>query len=121
MTGTTRHSKLRGMNIFNLRFVAFAVLLLTFLSVSGAAHAGTTLPSSGSADACCFPAGNGEESPQPPCATPDCLCLFCLNLHLTRSADVSFLPLASACPVFHSPSYPLPAFVRPIDYPPEYS
>jgi len=109
------------MNIFNLRTVAFAVLLLTFLSVHGAAFAGATVRSPGSPDSCCFPAGNGEELPQSPGTTPDCPCLFCLNLHLSRAADISFLPLASACSVFHAPSYPLPAFVRSIDYPPEYS
>ncbi|MFH1020427.1 MAG: hypothetical protein V1782_07430 [Pseudomonadota bacterium] len=109
------------MNTINPRAVAFALLLLTFLSVSGAPFAGAALPSSGSTDSCCFPADNGEEVPQSPCTTPDCPCLFCLNLHVTCSADLSFLPPSSACPVLHPPSYPLAAFVRPIDYPPECS
>ena len=121
LTGGCRHSKLRSMNALNLKIVALAVLLLTFLSVSGATFAGAASPSPGAADSCCFSTGNGEELPHAPGATSDCLCLFCLNLHLTRSADISFPSPSSACPVFHSPSYPLAAFVRPIDYPPESS
>ena len=109
------------MILLNLRSVAFAVLLLTFLSLSGAPLTNAALSSAGTADSCCFPSGHGEELPQSPCTTPDCPCLFCLNLHLPRFADVFFLPLSSAAPVCHPLSSLLAAFVRPIDYPPERS
>ena len=109
------------MNPITRRAVALAALLLISLLVSGATFAVAAFPSPGSADSCCFPAGNDEELPQPPCSTPDCPCLFCLNLHSTRSADISIQPLYTACPVFLPHSSPLAAFVRAIDYPPEHS
>lgn len=109
------------MYTLNLRPIAFTVLLFTFLSVSGGTSAYAALPSPGTADSCCFPTDHGEEVPQSPCTTQDCLCLFCLNLHLTHAADISLPPPSSACPVLHPTLYPLAAFVRAIDYPPEHS
>jgi hypothetical protein len=109
------------MYTLNLRPIAFAVLLFAFLSVSGGTSAYAALSSADTAESCCFPAGQGEELPQAPCETSDCSCLFCLNLHLPRFADISFLPLSSAGPMCHPLSFPLTAFVRPIDYPPKHS
>jgi hypothetical protein len=107
---------------FNLRPIAFVVLLLTFVSLHGAPFADAAISSADMGDSCCFSSSNhGEELPQSPCTTQDCPCLFCLNLHLPRSADVFFLPLSSAGPVCHTLTSPLAAFLRPIDYPPEHS
>ncbi|MBA3003191.1 MAG: hypothetical protein FP813_04980 [Desulfurivibrio sp.] len=109
------------MRTLNLRPIAFAVLLLTFLSVSGATFADVALASPGTADSCCFPSGQSEESPQPPCATPECSCLFCLNLHLPLFTDISSPSLFATSLAFHHYPHPLAAFVHPIDYPPERS
>ena len=106
---------------FNLRSAAFAVLLLTFVSLCGAPLAEAAIFSAGTADSCCFPAEQGGEVPQSPCTTPDCPCLFCLNLHLPHVAEVSFLPISSNRPICHPHSFALAAFVRPLDYPPEYA
>ena len=121
LTGESHHCKLTAMNPLNLRATAFVVLLLAFLFLSGVPFADAALSSVGTTDSCCFPPGNGEESPQSPCTTPDCPCLFCLNLHLPRFAEIFFLPLSSAGLISHTLVSPLAAFVRPIDYPPEHS
>lgn len=110
------------MNTLTPRPVALAVLLLTVLALSGASFAEAAFSSPGTADSpCCFPSGHGDELPQAPCTTPECLCLFCLNLHLARFTDVSLLPLFSASPVFHRHPPPPAIFVRSIDYPPEHA
>ncbi|MHB1183531.1 MAG: hypothetical protein ACYC4A_02380 [Desulfobulbia bacterium] len=106
----------------NLRSAAFILVLLAFVSLHGAPFADAAASSPRMGDSCCFPSDTqGETLPQSPCATQDCLCLFCMNLHLPRAADVFFLPLSSRGPVCHPLASPLAAFLRPIDYPPERS
>jgi len=109
------------MRALNLRPITFAVLLLTFLAVSGANFAEAALSSPGTVDSCCFPSGQNEESPQTPCAPPECSCLFCLNLHLPLFADISSPSLFATEHVCRHLPQPLAAFVHPIDYPPEFS
>ncbi|OGQ88169.1 MAG: hypothetical protein A2512_02380 [Deltaproteobacteria bacterium RIFOXYD12_FULL_56_24] len=107
------------MNSLAFRSAALAVLLLALLSLGGLPMADAALSSAGPAGSCCFPVGHGEELPQSPCATPDCPCLFCLNLYLPGFAEVFFLPLSSAGPVSQPLTSPLAAFAPSIDYPPE--
>lgn len=109
------------MYTFNLRPITFAVLLITFLSVSGVSFADAVLASPGTANSCCFPSGQNEESPQPPCSTPECSCLFCLNLHLPLFINITSPPLFATSHAFNHFPQPLAAFVHPIDYPPEFS
>lgn len=109
------------MHTLNLRTIACAVLLLTFLSVSAAFFADAALASPGTTDSCCFPSDQSEELPNTPCTTPECSCLFCLNLYLPFLADISspsFFATPHAC---HFLPHPLTAFTHPIDYPPELS
>ncbi|MGV1098056.1 hypothetical protein ACUUL3_01410 [Thiovibrio sp. JS02] len=107
------------MNSFPRRLLAVAVLLLTMFPMSGASLAGATLPALDTLESCCLPF-NQDKEPSP-CATPDCLCLLCLNLHLTRFTDIAFLPLSFRGQASHLRPRPLAAFGRAIDYPPEHS
>ncbi|MBU0680800.1 MAG: hypothetical protein KKD73_05195 [Proteobacteria bacterium] len=104
-----------------LRYVATAVLLFTFLIVSGAPVVAVAFGQGEAVDSCCYPSDNHDEPSQSCDMSPGCSCLFCLHFDLRQTAWFFNRPLSLGVSDFPVQSSVLSDFPQTIEYPPESS
>ncbi|MBJ6801469.1 hypothetical protein [Geomonas propionica] len=103
-----------------LRIFGALLLVVSLLTLSGVAATAATLAQDPVHVICCDTGGEHPATGAGHSSSPDCPCFACITMILHAPVTVERAILAKETLPQHPPKgYPLSAFVRSIDYPPE--
>lgn len=103
-----------------LRIASLITLITVFTVLSGIVSTASALLSTNAVDACCDIDTRQDSGKKSPCATPDCVCTFCMaavilsDLPAVKTSSSPILSHVSRPQRYHLQEPP-----NTIDYPPE--